>query len=80
MTDEEGARIWMWPISQDETRRLTVMLGRDFKDLNIGGTYVTDLTEQCSICGKDNEFIDWYDVRSPPLHASLTCPQGLYCT
>jgi hypothetical protein len=59
ITDNEGQKVWLWPISEDENRRLTLILGREFKDLHIKGTYVTDATQQCSKCGKDNEFIDW---------------------
>ena len=61
MTDDGGVEIWKWPISLDESHRLTIMLGREFKDLNISGTLVTDSTKKCSKCGKYNEFIDWYD-------------------
>jgi hypothetical protein len=62
MTDIDGSEVWKWPISLDESRRLTLMLGQEFKDLNIGGTLVTVPTAQCTKCGKDNEFIDWYDI------------------
>jgi len=61
ITDTDGAQVWKWPISEDENRRLTVMLEREFSDLHIGGTYVTTSIAQCSTCGKDHEFIDWYN-------------------
>ena len=59
MTDYDGQDIWMWPISEDESKRLTAMLGQDFHDLNIAGTYVNTPITQCPMCGKDNELVDW---------------------
>lgn len=57
--DQEGMQIWSWPISTDESRRLTDMLGQNFDAVNIAGTYVTMPMVQCKKCGKDHEFIDW---------------------
>lgn len=57
--DHDGMHLWAWPISTDESRRLTDMLGQDFDAVNIGGTYVTTPMTQCKKCGKDHEFIDW---------------------
>jgi hypothetical protein len=60
ITDNDGMELWKWPISDNESQRLTVILGQDFNELNIGGTLVNTPIMQCPRCGKDNEFIDWY--------------------
>ena len=67
ITDDDGQDIWMWPISEDEGERLTAMLGQDFYDLNIEGTYVNTPITQCPECGKDNELVDWCFCLSPQL-------------
>ena len=50
---------YAWPISEDESARLTGLLGYDFDALDMGGTYVGSPPLKCARCGKDTEFIDW---------------------
>ena len=70
-TDDDGLELWKWPISEDETQRLTTILGQNFSELNIGGTLVNTPIMQCPKCGKDNEFIDWYVHFAAEQHLAL---------
>ena len=57
--DDRGRPVYLWEISQDEQDRLTLMLGQDFYDTGVMGTYLNSKPHVCSHCGKETEFIDW---------------------
>ncbi len=60
MSKDEGVNVWGWDISDSEIKRLNALFGRDFRELNVGSTYVTCPPQRCPTCKKWTEFIDWY--------------------
>ena len=57
--DGTGGPTYSWEICQDEQDRLSTMLGQDFYDTGVKGTFVTSEPHICPHCGKETEFIDW---------------------
>ncbi|KAF5379637.1 hypothetical protein D9757_009188 [Collybiopsis confluens] len=59
ISEEEGRKLYLWYITEDEYLRLSKLLRRDFQETGMGGTNVCGLPTPCRGCGKYTEFIDW---------------------
>lgn len=46
-------------ITPDEEDRIVELLGPEYLDVGLVATKVTGPPRQCSICGKQTEFVDW---------------------
>lgn len=80
-----GQPAYGWTITNDESARLSALLGRNFNETGMGGTYVNTPPRPCTQCGKWTEFIDWYVSlsSSEPLiqveDANSVDIQGVHC-
>lgn len=54
-----GSACYAWDVSACERRRLSALLGRDFNECKVAGTYATAPPRPCWNCGKWTELIDW---------------------
>jgi hypothetical protein len=81
---ENGLDIYSWYTTEDEYLRLNKLFGREFQEVNLGGTYVVGKPSPCIGCGKYTEFIDWsaqlLPFRLPIAILSLLIGFGLHST
>ena len=59
---------YAWIIGEEESRRISELLGQDIRETEFVGMYLSAPPLPCPHCGKDTEVIDW----SVP-HPSCPC-------